>query len=215
MTPSEKEQRKNKKWQVLQVLFELCQQRGEWEFNNQQVKQVCARFGFGNPFDVTKVDCMDRLPDVVREQGFCVVHVGRGKHRFVRELDKWYHVFEDIAESEIVQWRYRKSLLNDLDTGEATVLSFVYNQHILHDFLYEDVVASPKIYIPGRTREDLRYQVGDTQVEALSQQMEIDLTMEYQGTVTVLEAKSKFLRDFAVYQLFHPVLFYLQKASEV
>ncbi|MDW8104249.1 MAG: hypothetical protein RMK92_04490, partial [Armatimonadota bacterium] len=200
---------------MLQALFEECQRHGEWEFDNRKVKEVCEQVEFGNPFDATKVDSMDGLPDTIRQQGFCVIHVGRGKHRFVRELDKWYHVFEDIEQEEIVQWRYRKSLLNDLDTGEATVLSFVYNQHILHDFLYEDVVASPKIYIPGRTRADLRYQVGNTRVDAPSQQMEIDLTMEYQGTVTVLEAKSKFLRDFAVYQLFHPVLFYLQKASEV
>lgn len=204
----------SKKKQVLQALFETCQQRGQWYFNNEEVKQVCARVGFGNPFDATKVDTMDGLPDIMREQGFCVVHVGKGRHAFIKELQKWYHVFEDIEQEEIIRWRYRKSLLNDLDTGEATVLSFVYNQHILHDFLYEDVVASPKIYVPGRTREDLRYTVGATLVDAPNQQMEIDLTMEYQGAVTVLEAKSKFLRDFAVYQLFHPVKFYLQQAGK-
>lgn len=204
----------SKKKQVLQALFEECQRRGEWQFGNELVKQVCEYLDFGNPFDVTKVDSIDELPEAVRQQGFCVVHVGRGKHAFVQELQKWYHVFEDIEEEEVVQWRYRKSLLNDLDTGEATALSFVYNQHILHDFLYEDVVASPKIYVPGRTRDDLEYTVGSTLIKAPNQQMEIDLTLEYQGTVTVLEAKSRFLKDFAVYQLFHPVKFYLQRAKE-
>lgn len=202
------------KKQVLQALFEICQQRNDWHFDNDAVKRVCAKYGFGNPFDITKVDTASDLPDGIREQGFCVVHLGMGRHAFIRELQKWYHVFEDIEEHEVIQWRYRKSLLNDLDSGEATVLSFVYNQHILHDFLYEDVVASPKIYLPGRTRVDLEYKVGNETVKADKQQMEMDLTLEYQGTVTVLEAKSRFMKDFAVYQIFHPMKFYLQQASK-
>jgi hypothetical protein len=204
----------SRKKQVLQALFEICQQRNDWYFDNDEVKRVCAKYRFGNPFDVTKVDTASDLPDSIREQGFCVVHLGQGRHAFIKELQKWYHVFEDIEEHEVIQWRYRKSLLNDLDTGEAAVLSFVYNQHILHDFLYEDVVASPKIYVPGRTRVDLEYKVGNTLIQAHKQQMETDLTLEYQGTVTVLEAKSSFMKDFVVYQLFHPVKFYLQQASK-
>lgn len=204
----------SKKQQVLQALFEECQRRGEWEFDNNLVRQVASRIGFGNPFDATKVDTSDELPELVRQQGYCVIHVGKGRHRFIPELEKWYHVFEDIDENEIVTWRYRKSLLNDLDTGEASVLSFVYNQHILHDFLYEDVVASPKIYIPGRTRMSLQYTVGNTQAIASQQQMEMDLALEYLGTVTVLEAKSSFNRDFAIYQLFHPFQFYLSQSAK-
>ncbi|GIV21293.1 MAG: hypothetical protein KatS3mg023_3044 [Armatimonadota bacterium] len=204
----------SKKKQALQELFEICQQRNDWYFDNDEVKRVCAKYGFGNPFDVTKVDTTDGLPDNIRKQGYCVIHLGKGKHAFIREMQKWYHLFEDIEQPEVIQWRYRKSLLNDLDTGEASVLSFVYNQHILHDFLYEDVVASPKIYVPGRTRAELEYWVGGTLVQAPEQQMEMDLTLEYQGTVTVLEAKSRFMKDFAVYQLFHPVKFYLQQASK-
>lgn len=104
----------SKKQQVLQALFEECQRRGEWEFDNNLVRQVTSRIGFGNPFDATKVDTSDELPEAVRQQGYCVIHVGKGRHRFIPELEKWYHVFEDIEEDEIVTWRYRKSLLNGL-----------------------------------------------------------------------------------------------------
>ena len=38
--------------------------------------------------------------------------------------------------------------------------------------------------------------------------MEIDLTLEYQGIVTVVEGKNGFPEDFAVYQLFHPFKYY-------
>jgi hypothetical protein len=46
--------------------------------------------------------------------------------------------------------------------------------------------------------------------------MEMDLVLEYQGVVTVFEAKSKqkFPSDFAVYQLFHPAKFYYEKLRQ-
>lgn len=42
----------------------------------------------------------------------------------------------------------------------------------------------------------------------------MDLAMEYQGVVTVLEAKNSFRRDFAIYQLFHPFKFYLSQSAK-
>jgi len=205
----------SKKQQVLQTLFDECLRRGNMEFSNDDVKRVAMQVGFGNPFDATKVDTSRVLPFDIRQAGYCVVHTGEGKHRFIPELRHWYHSFETIEEDEIIVWRYRNSLLNDLDTGEASVVSFVFNQRILHDFLYEDVASSPKIYIPGRTRTGLDYFVGDSRITARSQQMETDLTMEYFGTVTVFEAKNRFIEDFAVYQLFHAVKFYHQRAGEL
>lgn len=205
----------SKKQQVLQQLFEECQQKGSMEFTNDDVKRIAQEVGFANPFDVTKVDESKILPPDVRTEGYCVIHTGRGTHKFIRGLTQWYHSFEPIEDRDIIDWRYRKSLLNDLDTGEASVISFVFNQHILHDFLCEDVVASPKIYTPGRTRADLDYAVGTIRVNANNQQMEIDLTMEYLGTITVIEAKNRFIDDFAIYQLFHPVKYYLQRAQSL
>ncbi len=203
-----------KKHQVLERLFEECLRRGDWTFDNDDVKRVSQSVGFGNPFDATKADTIADLPARVRDAGYCVAHLGGGRHCFIPELRYWYHAFEAIGEDDVITWRYRKSLLNDLDTGESSVLSFVYNQHILHDFLYEDVVASPKLYIPTRSRCTLQYQVGNTSLNAENLQMEVDLVMEYQGVVTVLEAKSSFRQDFAVYQLLHPVKFYLSQSQK-
>gem|GEM_PF-5493625 len=77
----------------------------------------------------------------------------------------------------------------------------------------EAVVAAPKVYIPGRTRTTLEYTVGRTRLIAENQQLETDLVLEYQGTVTILEAKNRFLSNFAVYQLFHPIKHYHQRAK--
>lgn len=210
-------QRLSLKRQVLEEIFNGFQRTGRAVFTNQDVKRVCQRVGFGNPFDATKVDTKDILPDIMRQHGYCIAHLGRGRHWFIQELCHWFHDFEPISKDEQIHWRYRKSLLNDIDRGEASVLSLAINQHILHDFVYEDVVASPKIYIPGRTKADLNYQVGNTYLQTQGLQMEMDLVLEYQGTVTILEAKSKriFPSDFVVYQLFHPVKFYDMKARQM
>lgn len=210
-------QRLSPKQQVLANLFARFQQTGQAVFTNSDVKQVCQQVGFGNPFDATKIDRKELLPAVMQQQGYCVAHLGGGRHQFIQELQHWFHDFEPIDESEQITWHYRKSLLNDIDRGEASVLSLAINQHILHDFVYEDVVASPKIYIPGRTKADIDYWVGKTHLKTRGLQMEMDLVLEYQGMVTILEAKSRsgFLSNFAVYQLFHPVRFYHLKAQKL
>jgi hypothetical protein len=74
--------------------------------------------------------------------------------------------------------------------------------------LYNDIVASPKVYNARRTKTSFEYKVGETTVKCKNLQMEIDLTLEYQGVVTVVEGKNGFPKDFAVYQLFHPYKYY-------
>lgn len=196
-------------------LFEHCQKSGQWEFNNETVKKIGQKLGFGNPFDATKIDSKYQLPEALRSRGYCVAHLGKGKHKFIQAINQWYHEFEDIEEDEKWRWRYRSSLLNDLESGEASALSLAYNQRLLHDFLYEDITATPRIYLPGRTRINMEYFVAGVKLSTEDQQLEIDLTLEYQGRITVIEAKNRFLRDFAVYQIFHPVKYYIVKTKDL
>lgn len=210
-------QQLSKKQQVLERLFLQCEQEGSYEFSNSDVKRVADAVEFRNPFDATKVDSREILPQSIFQKGYCIAHLGEGKHRFIPELQNWYHDFETILPEEVIEWRYRKSLLNDIDRGEASALSLAFNQHILHDFIYEDVVASPKIYVPGRSRTTIEYTVGSTHVKAENQQLEMDMVLEYQGTVTVIEAKNKAFSsftNFAVYQLFYPIKYYLNRAKD-
>ena len=44
--------------------------------------------------------------------------------------------------------------------------------------------------------------------------MEIDMVLEKDGEITILEGKNGFPRDFAVYQLFHPHLYYRELESK-
>ena len=197
-----------KKRQTQILLFEQCRQSGIYTFDNAQVKRLCEQTGFKNPFDVTKVDQSAKLPDEVRDAGYCIVHLGRGRHRFVRALDSWYHRFETMDESERHSWEYRPSLLNHTDESESNMISLVYNQRVIQDFLYGEITA-PKIYMSRRTKIDLEYSIdGIHDVQATRLQMEMDATFELNGVVTIVEGKNSFPADFAVYQLFHPFLDY-------
>ncbi|HEY89720.1 MAG TPA: hypothetical protein G4N98_08340 [Thermoflexia bacterium] len=203
-----------KKQQVISKLFEICKKRNDFVFDNRLVKKTCAEIGFKNPYDVTKIDNSSILPADVREQDYFVIHLGMGNHQFVKGIHFGYHEFEPINDAERIRWKYRKSLLNEFDTSESNILSVANNQRILHDFLYKDMVASPKAYNSRRTKKSITYFVGDEFIETTNLQMEIDFTFEYHGNVTVIEAKNKYPEDFAVYQLFHPYKYYRQLKKE-
>ena len=203
----------NKKQQVITNLYALCKKRGDMIFDNDEVRRVATPIGFKNPFDATKWDSSDSLPDALRADDVFPVHLGEGRHRFVTGIDIGYHRFEDIPEDRRVQWRYRRSMLNTVNTSESNILSVGYNQRIIHDFLYDDVVASPKSYNPNfsriRTKFSLDYCIGSVNIKAPRLQVEIDFTLEYMGIVTVFEAKNGFPADFNVFHLFNPLRYYL------
>ena len=121
-----------------------------------------------------------------------------------------YHRFEPIPAERRYQWSYRRSILNNINTSESNILSVGYNQRIIHDFLYEDITASPKVYGSNRTQISLDYRIGDTAIDARRVQIEIDFTLEHQGAITVFEAKNGEPTDFNVFQLFNPYRYYLQ-----
>ena len=199
------------KKQTQELLFEQCKASGDYEFDNDRVKQVCAQTGFKNPFDVTKVDHSSKLPDTIRQAGYCIAHLGQGRHRFIRALNEWYHDFEAIEPNERKTWQYRPSVLNNTDDSESNIISLVFNQRVIQDFLYGDITANPKIYMSRRTKISLSYRIGGVRAHVTKLQMEMDATFESGGKVVVVEGKNGFPDDFAVYQLFHPFLDYTAK----
>jgi len=196
------------KQDVIAEIFKICKKRKNFTFNNELVKEICEKHSFRNLFDATKLDDTSKFPKVLLDEGCFVLHLGQGKHRFVKGISKGFHHFENIKKRHIYDWKYRKSILNEFDSSESNVLSVAGNQRIIHDFLYDDIVAAPKVYNARRTKMTLSYNVGKVSIKAQDIQMEIDLTMELQGVITVFEAKNGFPENFAVYQLFHPFKYY-------
>ncbi len=202
------ESKKGKKTKAIEKLFASCQRKGNYVFDNDDVKRAIKQLGFKNPFDVTKIDQSKKLPQAVREEDYFIAHLGKGRHQFVKGIQYGYHQFETPQQQK--NWDYRRSLLNEVDSSESNILSLCANQFITHDFLYQDITAKPKVYGGRRTFCTMNYKAGSTALQLERMQMEIDMTMENDGVVTIFEAKNDFHDDFSVYQLFHPFLYYHQ-----
>lgn len=204
----------SKKHLVLQNLYEYCKSQNNMTFHNDIVKDISKKCEFGNPFDATKLDSSEKLPQFMIDKNLCLLHLGDGNHRFIEGIDILYHKFEPIQKT--VEWKYRKSLLNEYNDSESNILSVANNQRILHEFLFGadlefenlPVDKRPKTYFPHRTKTTLEYNFGNEHIVCENQQIEIDLTMEYNGTIGVFEAKNGTPTDFNIYQLYNPFLYY-------
>ncbi len=210
MSPSQ-----SKKKQVLEALYAVCKERGNFVFSNEEVKEACARIGFVNPFEATKIDSSLLLPNTLAADDAFVIHLGNGNHQFVFGIGAGYHRFETVPESSKRKWPYRRSILNNINTSESNILSVGINQRVIHDFLYEDITASPKTYGSHRTKVPLSYRIGGDNIDADKVQVEIDLTMEHQNKITVFEAKNGEPLDFNVFQLFSPYRYYLREIERI
>ena len=204
----------NKKQKVLTEIFRICQKQNNFVFDNDLVKKISKKHKFGNPFDATKIDSSEKLAKIMLKNDVFVSHIGSGKHKFIKGINKAYHNFEKIDKKNIIQWKYKKSILNEYDTSESNILSVASNQKIIHNFLYQNIVVPIKVYNARRTKTSFEYQIDKEKVEMDNIQIEIDLTMELDGLVTVFEGKNNFSKDFAVYQIYHPFLYFTKIKKE-
>lgn len=214
---SKKTPNKSKKTQTLEDLYVRCHSGGTKEssgveFDNGLVKEIARANDFHNPFDATHIDNKRKLPDIYKEKDIFIVHLGKGRHKFVKGIEVGYHTFEGIKETK--PWPYNKSVINELNTSEANILSVAFNQRIMSDFLYNDVAVTPKIYNSHRTKYNFKYRIGKEFVAATKQQIEIDMTTEKDGIISIFEAKNNFPDDFAVYQIYLPFLYYTEMKAE-
>ena len=113
--------KENKKKKVLSVIFKICKNKNDFVFDNDLVKAVSKRIGFQNHFDATKLDTKEKLPIALQKEDFALIHLGSGKHQFVKNIEKIYHNFEPIK--KVIDWQYRKSILNQYNTSESNILS--------------------------------------------------------------------------------------------
>ncbi len=217
----------SKKQTVIARLYDRCKSRGNLVFSNDEVRDVARTLDFKNYFDATKIDSSAGLPPTLLSDDAFVIHLGNqrpARHQFVNGIADGYHKFEPVPDHHRYRWIYRPSVLNNVNTIESNILSVGYNQRIIHDFLYEDITASPKIYSSNRTQISLHYsldhytnggEIATTWIRAERVQVEIDLTMEYLGHITIFEAKNGMPPDFNVFQIFNPYRYYRDIAHDM
>ena len=195
-------------------LFNKCLARNDMVFTSRELREISARFKFGNAYDAVKIDNLSKLPELLLNNDWYLIHRGKGTYQFVQGVRVGFHDFEPIPAEHTSVRCYNPSVLNEVNTSESNILSVGVNQRIFHEFLYGDVEANPKVYNSHRTKRNLSYTLKGECIQAESLQVEIDLTFELGGRVTVFEGKNTFAGNFAVYQLFHPYLYYSSMKEE-
>ncbi len=210
----------SKKKQALVKILEECEKTGNFIFHNDFVKKVCQEVGFGNPFDATHIDSIDGLPDIYREKDYFIVHLGKGNHKIIKGIQSGYHVFEEIERR--IPWPYKPDILDWSNTSESNILSVAYNEGVIKNFLSlqgngttEEADSDLKVFNAHRTKYSFEYKIGKEKIKTEKQQIEIDMTVEANKNICIFEAKkergNKFRADFAVYQIYLPFLYYLEK----
>jgi len=188
------------------------------------VKNILKKAGSKtNPYDMTKLDDTSKFPDILLEEDYFIAHIGGGHHQFIKGVNKVFHRFEEIESNEIIHWPYQPSILNEYSTSENSVLSLCFNHRIIHDFLYSDIVANPKVYNSERKNKiSFDYKINHLKLSFKDLQIEIDLTTEYNGKVTIFEGKNtphpnKWIDNFNVYQLYNSFRYYydLKRSNKI
>ncbi|MDR3112525.1 MAG: hypothetical protein LBU55_05115 [Elusimicrobiota bacterium] len=85
----------------------------------------------------------------------------------------------------------------------------------LSEFDDIDISKRTKTYFPHRTKTSFEYYFGkDTKMELRNIQIEVDLTIEFQGYIGVFEGKNGKPNSFSIYQIYHPFLYYYNASKE-
>ena len=200
-----------KKQQVITDLYRLCRRRGDLRFHNDEVRGICAKIGFSNPYDATKWDCDNAalLPPALVEDDMFVVPLGRGWHQFVKGIDVGYHRFEEISERDKLGWPVIGSAIQGVATREGSISHVSYNQRIISDFVYKYLGATPKVYPAHQNLLHLEYFIYNKLVSAQLLPVEVGFSVEQHGHIAVFAAKKGFLEDFNVFHLFNPIRYYM------
>ena len=222
----------SKKTKLQDALVQFCIDRDGpnkpmYVFTNDEVKTLSMDVGFRNHNDATHIDSSATLSPLMKKERLAVVHLGTekgvgnvAKHAFIRGIEKVFHKFEKIKPENVHKIKYRPGPLDHLNTSESNILSIVHNHGILKEFLYPgDLRADPHIYMAHRTRVMPNYRIDSIDIPANLIQIEVDMTLEHEGRITVFEGKNwkSGREDFAIYQLYMPFRYYnlRQVAGEI
>lgn len=192
----------SKKRQLITEIFEglraIDKRSDVLSFNNDMVKEVSTKYRFRNLFDATKFNTYESLPECLKKAGFIIVHLGRGNHAFVKGIG--YHDFEPIQQEKT--WQLSKSVVSKLGNSEADTVSTIYNEKIIHDFLFGNKKEELKIHISRRSNTTYDFWIGRNQLHADWLQIEIDALFESKDTIASVEVKNIKHANFEIRQIY-------------
>jgi len=181
-------------------------------FNNKTVKQLTdgrEDIYFSNQFDATKFESFKKMPEVLQQNGFFIIHLGKGEHAFVK--GEGYHKFEPIPKENIKDWNGSGSFVDSLGNSEAGTVSELFNNALIRDFLFGNENITIDVHTARRSRVSYDVVIGETILHADKQQIEIDGLFETKDTIAAVEVKNVDHEDFEVRQLFNILKYFESK----
>ena len=177
-------------------------------FTNDDVKRITAGTQFKNPFDATKFDQSRLLPQLLLDANYCVIHLGKGDHAFVRARNQVYCPLSEP--SKVLDWPCRMSPLNGIESSEAWLFSFTFNHRIIHHYLWGVVSENPMIFTQKRANYPVSFKIGHIELSSPRLQFEMDgcLYLESRNEVVVFEVKNGERTDFNSCQLYFPFRYF-------
>ncbi len=219
--------RMGKKKEVLREVFLHAKRKAKNKdfivFNNNLVRKYAVKYGFGNQFDVVKHNTQATLPEEMVDESYFIIHLGRGKHAFIRGSKcgfNGFHLFENIPMKNRIKWRYNPSLMDRLSMSESQTISTVFNDRIIHDFMFGNKDDRILYHAGRRARVSFTAEAcPGLEFDAHSLQLEVDAFFEMPETddkppiLATVEGKKTSASEFEVRQLF-TVMQYLHKGVE-
>jgi len=200
---------KSKKRDAINEIFDNCIKKNPnsnvLKFNNDEVKEITGP-DFSNQFDATKFDSSEKLPSRLKEEGYFIVHLGKGNHAFVK--GNGFHKLEEIK--DVVDWKLSKSSMDDISDSEAQSVSTAFNDKIIHDFLFDD--KSKEILLHTARRSKLSYDmvINGEKLQTDKLQIELDGIYETADTIATVEVKNLDNGEFEIRQLFSSMKYFEQ-----
>jgi len=189
---------------IFNKLFSKNPNQNYYTFDNDMVKEESLKVKFSNQFDATKYDSMKLLPSVLREKNYFILHLGKGRHSFVK--GEGYHLFEPIQET--AEWPCKNSIFNKIGRSEASTVSDVFNTKIIHDFAFGDTTKELFVHTARRSRTSFNLEFNGDVLHADKLQIEIDGFYENNDTIICVEAKNMEHDDFEIRQVYSTMIYF-------
>jgi hypothetical protein len=196
---------------IFNSLYPKNPEQNVYIFDNNMVKRESLKVGFSNQFDAVKYDSKDLLPPILREKDYFIIHLGKGKHAFVK--GEGYHTFEPIKKT--VDWSCKNSIFNKIGKSEASTVSDVFNTKIIHDFVFGDVKKELFVHTARRSKTSFDLEFNGDTLHADKLQIEIDGFYETDDSIICVEAKNVEHDDFEIRQVHSTMIYFdnFQKAG--
>mgnify|MGYP007068823693 CR=1 FL=1 len=92
----------NKK-SIIELIFDHCEKNNNYVFDNELIKKIVMDSGSKtNPYDMTKIDHISKLPKILLDNDYAIAHIGSGKHMFVKGISKICLLYTSDAADDLL-----------------------------------------------------------------------------------------------------------------